>query len=105
MGSKKLIALIVVSALLAFTLPACVFSSSNESSKSTELKTLVIGTDPYPPFVSDDADGNASGIDVDILTEALGRIGYKPEFKYIAWKRKASCLPQASSIASRAAFR
>ena len=75
MGSKKLIALIVVSALLAFTLPACVSSSSNEPSKSTELKTLVIGTDPYPPFVSDDADGNASGIDVDILTEALGRIG------------------------------
>ena len=44
MGSKKLIALIVVSALLAFTLPACVSSSSNEPSKSTELKTLVIGT-------------------------------------------------------------
>ena len=92
MGSKKLIALIVVSALLAFTLPACVFSSSNEPSKSTELKTLVIGTDPYPPFVSDDADGNASGIDVDILTEALGRIGYKPEFKYIAWQKKNELL-------------
>ena len=92
MGSKKLIALIVVSALLAFTLPACVFSSSNEASKSTELKTLVIGTDPYPPFVSDDADGNASGIDVDILTEALGRIGYKPEFKYIAWEKKNELL-------------
>lgn len=92
MGSKKLIALIVVSALLAFTLPACVFSSSNEASKSTELKTLVIGTDPYPPFVSDDADGNASGIDVDILTEALGRIGYKPEFKYIAWQKKNELL-------------
>ena len=30
------------------------------------LKTLVIGTDPHPPFVSDDADGNTSGIDVDI---------------------------------------
>lgn len=88
MGSKKLIALIVVSALLTFALPACVSSSSNEPSMSTELKTLVIGTDPYPPFVSDDAEGNASGIDVDILTEALGRIGYKPEFKYIAWEKK-----------------
>lgn len=92
MGSKKLIALIVVSTLLAFTLPACVFSSSNAPSKSTELKTLVIGTDPCPPFVSDDADGNASGIDVDILTEALGRIGYKPEFKYIAWQKKNELL-------------
>ena len=70
MGSKKLIALIVVSTLLAFTLPACVFSSSNEALKSTELKTLVIGTDPYPPFVSDDADGNASAFALKILTEA-----------------------------------
>ena len=93
MGSKKLIALIVVSALLAFTsLPCLRIRAPNEASKSTELKTLVIGTDPYPPFVSDDADGNASGIDVDILTEALGRIGYKPEFKYIAWQKKNELL-------------
>lgn len=95
MGSKKLfalIALIAVLALLACALAACVFPNPNETSDSNELKTLVIGTDPYPPFVSDDAEGNPSGIDVDILTEALGRIGYKPEFKYIAWEKKNEML-------------
>lgn len=95
MGSKKLfalIALIAVLALSACALAACVFPNPNASSDSNELKTLVIGTDPYPPFVSDDAEGNASGIDVDILTEAFGRIGYKPEFKYIAWEKKNEML-------------
>lgn len=95
MGSKKLfalIALIAVLALSACALAACVFPNPNASSDSNELKTLVIGTDPYPPFVSDDAEGNASGIDVDILTEAVGRIGYKPEFKYIAWVKKNEML-------------
>ncbi len=95
MGSKKLFALIVLIAILASSacaLAACAFPSSNEPSDSTELKTLVVGTDPYPPFVSDDAEGNASGIDVDILTEAFGRIGYKPEFKYIAWEKKNEML-------------
>ena len=95
MGSKKLfalIALIAVLALSACALAACVFPNPSEPSDSNELKTLVIGTDPYPPFVSDDAEGNASGIDVDILTEAFGRIGYKPEFKYIAWEKKNEML-------------
>ena len=92
MGNRKLIALIAMLALAVCMLGACASSSSNESSSSTELQTLVIGTDPYPPFVSDDAEGNPSGIDVDILTEALGRIGYKPEFKYIAWEKKNELL-------------
>ena len=95
MGSKKLfalIALIAVSVITACILAACVPPSSNEPSDSAELKTLVIGTDPYPPFASDDAEGNASGIDVDILTEAFSRIGYKPEFKYIAWEKKNEML-------------
>lgn len=92
MGKRKLIALVAMLALAVCMLGACASSSSNESSSSTELQTLVIGTDPYPPFVSDDAEGNPSGIDVDILTEALGRIGYKPEFKYIAWEKKNELL-------------
>lgn len=95
MGSKKqfaLIALIAVLALSACALAACVFPNPSEPSDSKESTTLVVGTDPYPPFVSDDAEGNPSGIDVDILTEAFGRIGYKPEFKYIAWEKKNEML-------------
>lgn len=92
MRNWKLIALIAMLALAVCMLAACASSSSNEPSSSPELQTLVIGTDPYPPFASDDAEGNPSGIDVDILTEALGRIGYKPEFKYIAWEKKNELL-------------
>lgn len=95
MGNKKLFALITLIAVLALSacaLAACVFPNPSEPSDSNELTTLVVGTDPYPPFVSDDAEGNPSGIDADILTEAFGRIGYKPEFKYIAWEKKNEML-------------
>lgn len=72
-------------------------SASSEKSaashaKNASLKTLNVGSDLYPPFVYSDAYGNIVGLDVEILTEALARIGYKPKYQLIDWEKKKELL-------------
>lgn len=56
------------------------------------LKTLNVGSDLYPPFVYTDEYGDIVGLDVEILTEALARIGYKPKYQLIDWEKKKELL-------------
>lgn len=56
------------------------------------LKTLNVGSDLYPPFVYADEYGETVGLDVEILTEALARIGYKPNYQLIDWEKKKDML-------------
>lgn len=72
-------------------------SASSEKSaashaKNAGLKTLNVGSDLYPPFVYSDEYGNIVGLDVEILTEALARIGYKPKYQLIDWEKKKELL-------------
>lgn len=72
-------------------------SASSEKSaashaKNASLKTLNVGSDLYPPFVNSDEYGNIVGLDVEILTEALARIGYKPKYQLIDWEKKKELL-------------
>ena len=60
--------------------------------KDEDLKTLNVGSDLYPPFVYNDEYGNIVGLDVEILTEALARIGYKPNYQLIDWEKKKELL-------------
>lgn len=60
--------------------------------KDGSLKTLNVGSDLYPPFVYSDEYGNIVGLDVEILTEALARIGYKPKYQLIDWEKKKELL-------------
>ncbi len=74
---------------------ACALSgcstSSNDAASSTR-PTFTIGSDNYPPYNYLDENGDPTGIDVDILTEAVARIGYEPQFEYIIWEDKDSLL-------------
>lgn len=72
-------------------------SASSEKSaashaKNASLKTLNVGSDLYPPFVYSDEYGNIVGLDVEILTEALARIGYKPKYQLIDREKKKELL-------------
>ena len=49
---------------------------------------IVIGSDNYPPFNYEDASGLPTGIDVDLATEAFGRLGYRATFSVIDWEDK-----------------
>lgn len=60
--------------------------------KDDNLKTLNVGSDLYPPFVYTDEYGDIVGLDVEILTEALARIGYKPKYRLIDWEKKKELL-------------
>ena len=60
--------------------------------KDDNLKTLNVGSDLYPPFVYTDEYGDIVGLDVEILTEALARIGYKPKYQLIVWEKKNELL-------------
>ena len=63
-----------------------------EDVKEDNLKTLNVGSDLYPPFVYSDEYGDIVGLDVEILTEALGRIGYKPKYQLIDCEKKKELL-------------
>lgn len=49
---------------------------------------IIIGSDNYPPFNYEDANGKPAGIDVDLATEAFERLGYQAVFTYIDWEAK-----------------
>ena len=66
--------------------------STASQAQKDNLKTLNVGSDLYPPFVYADEYGETVGLDVEILTEALARIGYKPKYQLIDWEKKKDML-------------
>ena len=70
-----------------------VCSGCTEQEKQTEEQTefrpqIIVGSDNYPPFNYEDANGKSAGIDVDLAKEAFDRMGYKAVFTYIDWEEK-----------------
>ena len=56
--------------------------------QAAALPELTVGSDTYPPFIYLSNDGEPTGIDVDIATEAFARMGYSVRFAAIDWERK-----------------
>lgn len=67
-------------------------AANGSQTQEDDLKTLNVGSDLFPPFVNNDEYGNIVGLDVEILTEALARIGYKPKYQLIDWEKKKDML-------------
>ncbi len=65
---------------------------SGTSSENEDLPIITIGSDNYPPYNYLDENGNPTGIDVDIATEAFRRIGMQAVFTYIQWDNKNELL-------------
>lgn len=88
----------ITAMLFAFALvfSGCAASGSSNANSSRELTPIVVGADLYPPYVSNDENGNPVGIDVDVAREAFHRIGYEPTFQYIVWEKKGSLLADGS---------
>ena len=64
----------------------------NSEKQEENLPKIIVGSDNYPPYNYVDTDGKATGIDVDLATEAFKRMGYQAEFKIINWEEKKSLL-------------
>lgn len=62
------------------------------ANEGVQLKEIIIGSDIQPPFNYVDSDGNPTGIDVELATEAFRRMGYKAVFVNINWDDRQELL-------------
>ena len=84
--------ILFVSILLAVNMLSGCSDGSADTETVTAAKKIVIGSDIISPYLYKDVDGEFTGIDVEIATEALHRMGYEPEFKFIVWENKNKLL-------------
>ena len=91
---KKNLICICAALLFSFVFPLSFFAAgcgngTKEGVRNDKnLPVIVIGSDNYPPYNYEDANGNPTGIDVDLATEAFYRIGYRAVFTLIDWEEK-----------------
>jgi len=70
---KKIISLGLVVLLLGSILGGC--SRAEENTKNENLPEIIVGCDNYSPFSYADANGEMTGIDVELAREAFSRMG------------------------------
>ena len=83
----KRIVCLLAALCLAAGLVGCADMPASSSEESS-LPTILVGSDVYPPFNYMGTDGAPTGIDVELATEAFGRLGYRVKFVTIDWEKK-----------------
>ena len=73
---------------LALALGSCGGQTETETASHSDLPVILVGSDNYPPFHYEDANGQPTGIDVDLAKEAFRRMGYQAVFVTIDWEDK-----------------
>ena len=73
---------------LALALGSCGGQTESETAPHSDLPVILVGSDNYPPFHYEDANGQPTGIDVDLAKEAFHRMGYQAVFVTIDWEDK-----------------
>ena len=91
---KRIFALLGIACALTGLLSGCGSRASAASADAGSLPVILVGSDNYPPYNYEDSDGNPAGIDVDLATEAFGRMGYRPVFVTIDWEEKKTLVEQ-----------
>ena len=78
--------------LLTLAMCAALLCSCGRTGKTDDytaaMPVIVVGSDNYPPFNYMGTDGAPTGIDVELATEAFGRLGYRVKFVTIDWEKK-----------------
>ncbi len=86
-GKSGVIAVLVISLLCG-----CSQQKENVQEDYKDLPVVTVGCDNYSPFSYTDANGNMTGIDVELARDAFARMGYAPEFVFINWEDKKNLL-------------
>lgn len=73
---------------LVLALGSCGGQTETERVTHSDLPVILVGSDNYPPFHYEDANGQPTGIDVDLAKEAFRRMGYQAVFVTIDWEDK-----------------
>lgn len=98
----KKLSIVIVFGLIISILCGCGADKENKQESLGDLPTVTVGYDNYSPFSFMDANGNMTGIDVELAREAFSRMGYAPEFVLLIGKIKRICWPKAVLIVSGA---
>lgn len=77
--------------LLAGLLSGCAARQAADTGDEN-LPAIIVGCDDYTPFSYLDANGNMTGIDVELAREAFRRMGYRAECRIISWEEKKALL-------------
>lgn len=77
--------------LLAGLLSGCAARQAADAGDEN-LPAIIVGCDDYTPFSYLDANGNMTGIDVELAREAFRRMGYRAECRIISWEEKKALL-------------
>lgn len=86
MKGRRIIAGMLLVGILITSLTGC--SESVHQKKEKNKPTITLGSDSYPPYNYLNEDGVPTGIDVELATEAFGRMGYDVEIVNIDWEKK-----------------
>lgn len=82
----------IVAAMVAVMI-GCKTKYASDKTKTEENRpSIMVGCDDYTPFSYIDVDGNFTGIDVELATEAFDRMGYEADFTFINWEEKKELL-------------
>ena len=73
MKIRKILVAVISLFMTAALLTGC--GTANSGSKADDLPVIKLGSDSYPPYNYLDEDGNPTGIDVELATEAFARMG------------------------------
>lgn len=88
---------LAITGILTLAVIAGVSCSKKKSSKEEKNRpTVTVGYDDYTPFSYMDVDGNLTGIDVELATEAFDRMGYKANIEFINWEEKKQLLQKGT---------
>lgn len=79
---------IFIMCIVLVLLAGCTNNTNALENTTKNLPEIIVGSDNYPPYNYEDANGNPTGIDVDLATESFKRMGYRAVFKSIDWEEK-----------------
>ena len=85
-------AVLLAAFMLAGILSGCSGKDTAETAPNKVKPVITVGCDTYPPFSYVDVDGNLTGIDIELATEAFRRMGYQPHFVIVNWEEKKQLL-------------
>ena len=87
---RRMKRVIAAGVALAMALACCGCGGKQQQSEESaeNLPKIIVGSDNYPPYNYEDANGKPTGIDAELAIEAFRRMGYEVEFKYINWEEK-----------------
>ena len=88
--------MITIISIVTLILIGCSRNSETQTTAKQDLPVVKVGCDIYPPFNYTNADGQPTGIDIDLAKEAFHRMGYEPEFLNIDWEMKKELLEEGT---------